>query len=295
MSSRRVLEGLNGVTFDDFARAVWDTRLSLADSLVPVLVAQWEALATAEGASVPEALRPGAPGREALGAAIERIEAWDRRATIESVETTWWMLGAERWFINPGLQSRPFAHLQALIEVAGGSASVFGYSSGAILALKAVADGVAVERLYLYEPPFRFDEDQPAPPADFPARLQALLDAGDPGAVVATFQIEWVGLPQEVVNDAQRSPMWAQLEAMAQSAVYDAVITTDLQRPTAEMAAVLTPTLVLQGDPTWPFLATAAAGIARRLPNATHRILPVEAVHGIDPGGTAAAIREFEQ
>jgi hypothetical protein len=61
------------------------------------------------------------------------------------------------------------------------------------------------------------------------------------------------------------------------------------------MAAVLTPTLVLQGDPTWPVLATAAAGIARRLPNATHRILPVEAVHGIEPRGTAAAIREFER
>jgi hypothetical protein len=115
------------------------------------------------------------------------------------------------------------------------------------------------------------------------------------GAVVATFQIEWVGLPQEVVNDSQRSPMWAQFEAMAQSAVYDAVITTDLQRPTAQMAAVVTPTLVLQGDPTWPVLATATAGIARRLPKATHRILPVEAVHGIDPGGTAEVIREFEQ
>jgi pimeloyl-ACP methyl ester carboxylesterase len=79
------------------------------------------------------------------------------------------------------------------------------------------------------------------------------------------------------------------------AAVYDAAITTDLQRPTAEMAAVSTPTFVLQGDPTWPVLDTAAAGIARRLPNATHRIFPGEAVHGIDPGGTAAAIREFEQ
>jgi pimeloyl-ACP methyl ester carboxylesterase len=208
---------------------------------------------------------------------------YDRRSRGKSSDTA------------PYSIEREVEDLQAIIEVAGGSASVFGYSSGAILALKAVADGVAVDQLYLYEPPFRFDENQPAPPADLPARLQALLDAGDAGAVVATFQIEWVGLPQEVVNDAQRSPMWAQLEAMAQSAVYDAVITTDLQRPTAEMAAVLTPTLVLQGDPTWPVLATAAAGIARRLPNATHRILPVEAVHGIEPRGTAAAIREFER
>jgi pimeloyl-ACP methyl ester carboxylesterase len=118
---------------------------------------------------------------------------------------------------------REVEDLQAIIEVAGGSASVFGFSSGAILALKAVADGVAVERLYLYEPPFRFDENQPAPPADLPARLQALLDAGDAGAVVATFQIEWVGLPREVVNGARRSPMWTQFETMAQSAVYDAV------------------------------------------------------------------------
>jgi pimeloyl-ACP methyl ester carboxylesterase len=216
------------------------------------------------------------------------VLTYDRRGRGESSDTAPYSI--ERYSIE-----REVEDLQALIEAAGGSASVFGFSSGAILALKAVADGVAVERLYLYEPPFRFDEDQPAPPADLAARLQALLDAGDPGAVVATFQIEGVGLPQEVVADAQRSPMWAQFEAMAQSAVYDAVITTDLQRPTAEMAAVSTPTLVLQGDPTWPVLATAAGGIARRLPNATHRILPVEAVHGIDPDGTAAAIRDFEQ
>jgi|SRR6188472_1192815 pimeloyl-ACP methyl ester carboxylesterase len=208
---------------------------------------------------------------------------YDRRGRGESGDTA------------PYSIEREVEDLQALIEVAGGSGSVFGFSSGAILALKAVADGVAVKRLYLYEPPFRFDEKQPAPPADLPARLQALLDAGDPGAVVATFQVEGVGLPEQVVNDIRRSPMWSQLEAMAQSVVYDAVITTDLQRPTAAMAAVSAPTLVLQGDPTWPFLAAAAAGIARRLPNATHRMLRVQAVHGIDPGAAAAAIREFEQ
>jgi pimeloyl-ACP methyl ester carboxylesterase len=211
------------------------------------------------------------------------VLTYDRRGRGESGDTA------------PYSIEREVEDLQALIELAGGSASVFGFSSGAILALKAVADGVAVKRLYLYEPPFRFDENQPAPPADLPAHLQGLLDGGDPGAVVATFQVESVGLPEEVVNDIRRSAMWSQLEAMAQSVVYDAIITTDLQRPTAAMTAVSTPTLVLQGDPTWPLLAAAAAGIAGRLPNATHRMLPVKAVHGIDPGGTAAAIREFEQ
>jgi acyl-homoserine-lactone acylase len=120
MSSRRVLEGLKGVTFDTFAEAVWDTRLSLADSLVPVLVAEWEALRSADPAEELGAIAPDSPGMAAAAAAVERLRAWDRRATIESVETTWWMLATERWFLDRGLQSRPFAHVEALVKVLEG-------------------------------------------------------------------------------------------------------------------------------------------------------------------------------
>lgn len=117
VSSRRVLEELNDVTFDAFAHAVWDTRLSLADSLIPVLVEQWEALDAAEASDVPEVLAVGASGRDAVGAAIERLRVWDRRATIESVETTWFVIPVERWFMDRDIQSRPFAHLEALARV----------------------------------------------------------------------------------------------------------------------------------------------------------------------------------
>jgi pimeloyl-ACP methyl ester carboxylesterase len=189
---------------------------------------------------------------------------------------------------------REVEDLQALINAVGGSASVFGYSSGAILALKAAADGLPVDRLYLYEPPFRLSENEPTPPEDLPSRLQALMDTGDRGAVVATFQTEGVGLPPEVVSGIRQSPMWTQLEQLAQSVVYDATITNELQRPTAAMAAVSLSTLVLIGEPTWPFLAAAAEGIAARLPNAELRVIPVQTVHDIDPAATGAAIRRFE-
>jgi len=86
------------------------------------------------------------------------VLTYDRRGRGESSDTA------------PYSIEREVEDVQAIIEVASSSASVFGYSSGAILAVKAVADGVAVERLYLYEPPFRFDENWPAPPADLPAR-----------------------------------------------------------------------------------------------------------------------------
>ncbi len=65
------------------------------------------------------------------------VLTYDRRGRGESGDTA------------PYSIEREVEDLQAIIEAAGGSASVFGFSSGAILALKAVADGVAVERLYL--------------------------------------------------------------------------------------------------------------------------------------------------
>src|SRR6266851_9100865 len=50
----------------------------------------------------------------------------------------------------PYAVDREIEDLAALIAEAGGSAAVFGYSSGAILALKAAARGVGITRLVLY-------------------------------------------------------------------------------------------------------------------------------------------------
>jgi Alpha/beta hydrolase family len=57
---------------------------------------------------------------------------------------------------------RELEDLKAVIGVAGGSASVFGMSSGAVLALEAGAHGLAVEKLALYEPPADVDYALPA-------------------------------------------------------------------------------------------------------------------------------------
>ena len=169
VSSRRVLDGLNAATFDDFAHAVWDTRLSLADSLIPVLVEEWEALSAAEAQDVPEALAPGSPGRRAVGEAIERLLAWDRRAAIESVETTWWVIATERWFIDQALQARPFAHLEALASVLDGLESDWGRTE--------VAWG---ELNRLQRPPSQSDDD-------FSADLPSVPVAGAPGAAGSVF------------------------------------------------------------------------------------------------------------
>jgi acyl-homoserine lactone acylase PvdQ len=118
-SSRRVLSGLESVTLDDFARAVMNTRLSLADSMLPVIAGQWERLQTAEAAELPAALAPGSAPRTEVDAAIARLNAWDRVADVGSVETTWFVISLEKWFEADG-PSGPFSHLEMLAATLAG-------------------------------------------------------------------------------------------------------------------------------------------------------------------------------
>lgn len=53
--------------------------------------------------------------------------------------------------------------LHVVIAHVGGSAGVFGHSSGAVLALEATAQGVPVSRLAVYEPTFVIDGTRPRP------------------------------------------------------------------------------------------------------------------------------------
>ena len=83
VSSRRVLTSLSGVTLDDFAARVWDTRLSEADVMIPALLTEWDEM-------------PESPGKNALASVIDRLRNWDRTADTASVETTWFILSNER-------------------------------------------------------------------------------------------------------------------------------------------------------------------------------------------------------
>jgi pimeloyl-ACP methyl ester carboxylesterase len=89
----------------------------------------------------------GAFNDRATGAPLARSLAphftvfnYDRRGRGESGDTA------------PYAVEREIEDLDALTAEAGGSAGVFGYSSGAILALRAAAHGRAIPRLAFYEP-----------------------------------------------------------------------------------------------------------------------------------------------
>ena len=72
---------------------------------------------------------------------------------------------------------REVEDLEALIGEAGGSAFVFGHSSGAVLALTAAALGVPITKLAMYEAPFIVDRSRPTTENDW-AQIEATLAEG---------------------------------------------------------------------------------------------------------------------
>ncbi|WP_237774359.1 alpha/beta fold hydrolase [Actinosynnema sp. ALI-1.44] len=188
---------------------------------------------------------------------------------------------------------REIEDLDAVIAAEGGTAAVFGFSSGAILALMAAAAGSSITKLAVYEPPFALGRLTGSAPDGLPDRLAALIADGRPGDAVATMQLEGVGLPPEMVEQIRQSPMWPRLEALAQTVVYDATITRAPNLPTPEMARLDLPTLVLSGAESWDGVRDATKALPTHLARAHHVEVPGGAGHEIPAEATAKLVDAF--
>lgn len=207
------------------------------------------------------------------------VLTYDRRARGGSGDT------------RPYAIEREVEDLAALIDLVGGEAAVFGFSSGALLAVYAAAAKLRITHLALYEAPYAMPGQ--ADKADLPQRLEDLVRQGRPGDAVVLFQTEGIGLPPDVVAQIRQSPMFPALEAIAQSTVYDATITAAFATPDPARTGVDVPALVMNGSETWPGLARAARALADALPRGRHQEIPGGADHGIPAEETADAVRSF--
>ena len=221
----------------------------------------------------------GAP----LAAALQdrfTVIAYDRRGRGDSGDA------------HPYTVEREVEDLEALVEEAGGSASVFGYSSGAVLSLIATARGLAITKLALYEPPVTADGGRGRLQEDLAARLTALVEADQRGDAVALFQTEGVGLPADVVAQLRQAPFWPALEAMAHTLVYETEILGDGALPTEVAASVAAPTLVIAGGESFPFMRETAAALAEVIPDGRAHILKGQ-THDIVPEALGQVLEEF--
>lgn len=192
----------------------------------------------------------------------------------------------------PYAVERELEDIAAVLEEAGGSANLYGHSGGAALALQAVASGLPVRRLALWEPPYILDETK-RPPADQVEQLETMIAEGRRGDAAAYFLREVVRAPAEFVAQARTQPWWAGQEALAHTLAYDARILGDYALPTGRAESVRVPTLVLAGGVDFPWMRDTAQALANALPNGEVRFLDGQGHADVAPTVLAPALKEF--
>ncbi|MGO4548186.1 alpha/beta fold hydrolase [Paenibacillus sp. 2TAB23] len=186
---------------------------------------------------------------------------YDRRGRGDSSDT------------QPYAVEREYEDLQAMIDAAGGSAYVWGLSSGAVLALQAAASGASITKLALHEPPFVVDEADPKPPENFVQHVNELTHANQRAETIKYFMTKGMGAPSFVVSLMRMMPgVWSNLVAVAHTLPYDAALLDGFMAgkalPASLWSKVAMPTLVLEGTESPASLRHAAQALARVLPNA---------------------------
>ncbi|PZV90782.1 Pimeloyl-ACP methyl ester carboxylesterase [Micromonospora phaseoli] len=196
------------------------------------------------------------------------VYRYDRRGRGDSTDTP------------PYAPEREVEDIAALIAEAGAPTSLYGYSSGGLLALHAAAAGLDVHRLALLEPPLDPDDD-PTEQHAFTARLTELT-----GVDAVRFFLGSIGVPEQVLGAIHVTPHWDAMVSVAHTLAYDARL-SEATGPSL-LARVTTTTLVLDSLGSTDDLTGMAATTAALLPAAEHLSLTGE-WHGV-PAQTLAPV-----
>jgi pimeloyl-ACP methyl ester carboxylesterase len=214
---------------------------------------------------------------------------YDRRGRGKSTDT------------EPYAVEREVEDIEALIDASGGSAFVFGSSSGSVLALEA-GNKISgkVRKLFLYEPPLIVDGSRPPMPADFTQQITALVSAGRRNDAVKLFFTKGMGIPNFAVTMMRLlMPGWSKMAGMAHTLPYDLAILAGTQTgkpvPAQRWASTTAPTLVMVGSKSEVFFHNGAKALAGILPNAQYRSLEGRDHSAVllAPQAIATAVEQF--
>lgn len=212
------------------------------------------------------------------------VYTYDRRGRGDSSDT------------QPYRLEREIEDLDALIERAGGSASVYGISSGACLALEATAKlGPKIQKLALYEPPYNPDPAAKQQWIAYRKNLAEALGAGRRGDAVVLF-MKLVGGSDEGIAGMRQTPVWPAFEAVAPTLAYDAAAMGDGRAAPVEQVAHLdAPTLMMDGGENltaMPFMHLTAMALAKAIPHARQITLEGQ-THDVNPEVLAPVLVKF--
>jgi pimeloyl-ACP methyl ester carboxylesterase len=192
------------------------------------------------------------------------IVSYDRRGRGDSTNTL------------PYSTNKEVEDIEALIDELGGSAYLYGHSSGCVLALMAAKKlGNKVAGLALYELPYNADPSAQKESEEYMRKLEELLADDKRGDAVALF-VKSVGVTDKQIAAMERLPMWKGLTAMAPTLAYD-TIELMKQYPELDTKSIDMETLVMFGAKSPDFMGQTAKELSQALPHSQVRSLEGQA------------------
>ena len=202
---------------------------------------------------------PVRSGTEVLAGAF-RVLAYDRRGRGDSGDAPSW---------SPEVEVEDIA---ALIDELGGTASLYGHSSGGVLALHAARLlGERVDRVVVYDASWAADATEELEYADLRAEVDTLLRAGRHRQAVQHF-LAGIGMPRFFVTLLPLMPGWRRLRDLAPTLRYDMDLTAH-PPPLDLVSEIAVPVHVMVGAQSPDGLHRVARELADAIPGATHEVL----------------------
>ena len=193
--------------------------------------------------------------------------------------------------IKPYSVEREIEDINALINLAGGSAHLFGISSGAILSLLAVTSGLNIQKLALLEPPY-VGNKHGRRSENAEEQLRQMIAEGKKGAAATFYLRKVIGVPAIVPFILRLTPNWPKMKANANSLPYDAAVCGDFNIPTEQTVLVTIPTIVIDSEKSPKVLRDAVQAVAEAIPNGQRRTLK-GTIHGVPPKVLVPVLVEF--
>jgi pimeloyl-ACP methyl ester carboxylesterase len=207
------------------------------------------------------------------------VVSYDRRGRGDSTDTL------------PYSIEKEIDDIEVLIDQLGGEVSLYGHSSGAVLALMAADKlGSKVNALALYELPYNNDPEAVKASEAYRKELTHLLADDKRGDAVALF-VKSVGVSDKQVAAMKGLPMWKGLTGMAPTLAYDTIKLME-QFLKIDAGSIKTKALVMYGGNSPEFMGSTAQKLSKTMPNAILRALEGQD-HSVKPDALAPVLSEF--
>lgn len=207
------------------------------------------------------------------------VISYDRRARGDSGDK------------KPYAVEREIEDIDALIKIAGGSAHLFGISSGAILCLRAANSGLNINKLALLEPPF-VGNPKGLRPSNAEQQLRRMVSEGKRGKACSFYLRKIIGAPAIVPLFLRFTPNWAKMKHNAASLANDAAVCGDFNLPKELLSSIKLPAIVIDSSKSPQSLRKPAHAVAKALPNGKSITLK-GTVHNVPPKILVPVLKKF--